>query len=113
MDKDWVGTIESASDAVDADRVQRIKTYLAEDIFPEWQKIDNMETYFAKERQEYLKATEVGPKEPWMPWRSMWDLGTGERRKAIRESYEEVCRFMRYFHGLAKRVERSRVEAGE
>ncbi|MDE7414787.1 MAG: hypothetical protein K2N44_00435 [Lachnospiraceae bacterium] len=193
MDKDWVSIIESASDAVDADRVQAVNqkfddilTYLAEDIFPEWQKIDNMEIYFAKERQEYLKATEAGPKEPWMPWRSMWDLSTGdqkhpwradaylfgvwdllsgreeegyarldecighnadymksllkqypkayndprdslsviyfnaqlfaktkqitdagERRKAIRETYEEVCRFMRYFHGLAKRVERS------
>lgn len=191
MDKNWSG-IEYGGEAVDADRVQAINqkfddilTFLAEDIFPEWQKIDSMETYFAKERQEYLKATETGPKEPWMPWRCMWDLSTGdkkhpwradaylfgvwyllsgkekegyecldecvshntdymknylkeypksyndprdslavmyynaelfvrtkliadaeERRKAIQDTYEDVCRFMRYFHGLAKRVER-------
>ena len=30
-----------------------------------------------------------------------------ERRKAIRETYEEVCRFMRYYHKLAKRTERA------
>ena len=29
------------------------------------------------------------------------------RREAIRETYEEVCRFMRYYHGLAKKTERS------
>lgn len=194
MDKEW-REIEYGGEAVDADRVQAINqkfddilTFLAEDIFPEWQKIDSMETYFAKERQEYLKATETGPEEPWMPWRSMWDLSTEdkkhpwradaylfgvwyllsgreregyerldecveynakyrkshyassdeylkayndpkdslavmcrnaelfartkqitdaeERQKAIRDTYEEVCRFMRYFHGLSKRVER-------
>ncbi|MDE6926503.1 MAG: hypothetical protein K2P59_14825 [Acetatifactor sp.] len=32
---------------------------------------------------------------------------TGERRRAIRETYEEVCRFMRYYHKLAKRTERA------
>ena len=30
----------------------------------------------------------------------------GERHNAIRETYEEVCRFMRYYHGLAKKTER-------
>jgi len=30
-----------------------------------------------------------------------------KRRDAIRETYEEVCRFMRYYHGLAKKTERS------
>lgn len=25
-----------------------------------------------------------------------------QRKNAIRETYEEVCRFMRYYHGLAK-----------
>ena len=39
-----------------------ILTYLADGILPEWQKIDSLETYFAKERLEYLKATETGPK---------------------------------------------------
>ena len=29
------------------------------------------------------------------------------RREAIRETYEEVCRFMRYYHGLAKKTERA------
>lgn len=29
------------------------------------------------------------------------------RRNAIGETYEEVCRFMRYYHGLAKKTERS------
>lgn len=197
MDRNW-REIQYGGEAVDAGRVQAINqefddilTYLAEDIFPEWQKIDSMETYFAKERQEYLKAAETGPEEPWVPWRRMWDLGTGdrkdpwradaylfgvwyllsgkekegyacldeclecnaghmecyfmtgepdeyskayndprdslavmyrnaelfagtkqiadaeERKKAIWDTYEEVCRFMRYYHGLAKRVERA------
>ena len=30
-----------------------------------------------------------------------------ERRNAIRKTYEEVCRFMRYYHGLTKKTERS------
>ena len=40
-------------------------------------------------------------------------LGTKEipdaekRRDRIRETYEEVCRFMRYYHGLAKKTERN------
>ena len=29
------------------------------------------------------------------------------RREAIQETYEEVCRFMRYYHGLAKKTERA------
>ena len=39
-------------------------------------------------------------------------LGTKEildaenRRDQIQETYEEVCRFMRYYHGLAKKTER-------
>lgn len=196
MEKEW-GEIQFGSDAVDADRVGRINQkfddiliFLAEDIFPEWQKIDSLETYFAKERVDYLKASEVGPKQPW-GFRPMWNLGTGdskdpwradaylygvwelltgnekegyahldecvahnagyiksyyasgsseeyvkayndprdslvvmyhnaelfaktkqipdagERQKAVRDTYEEVCRFMRYFHGLSKRVERA------
>ena len=32
---------------------------------------------------------------------------TQKRRDAFRETYEEVCRFMRYCHGLAKKTERS------
>ena len=30
----------------------------------------------------------------------------GKRRNAIMGAYEEVCRFMRYYHGLAKKTER-------
>ena len=29
-----------------------------------------------------------------------------KRRDKIQETYEDVCRFMRYYHGLAKRTER-------
>ncbi len=36
---------------------------------------------------------------------------TEKRRNKIRETYEEVCRFMRYYHGLAKRVERDSSQA--
>ena len=40
-------------------------------------------------------------------------LGTREipdaekRRDKFQETYEEVCRFMRYYHGLAKKTERA------
>jgi len=187
MQKDW-GVIEYCLEAVDASRVERINdkfddilTFLAEDVLPEWQRIDSLETYFAEERQEYLEATKKGPTDPktgrpmWdidtgekgAPWRGddylfgVWDLLSGKetegyarleecvrfnsdyvesrlkerpgayndprepiavmyhnaqlfartkqitdpekRRDAIRENYEEVCRFMRYYHGLAKR----------
>ena len=83
MQKDW-GVIQYGTEAVDAARVERINRkfddiliYLADGILPEWQKIDCLETYFAK-----------------------------ERRQKIQETYEEVCRFMRYYHGLAKKTER-------
>ncbi len=190
MHKGW-GVIEYGTEAVDADMVESINrkfddilVFLADGVLPEWQKIDSMETYFAKERQDYLKATEKGPKDPktnrlmWDfdrgekadPWRAddylfgVWDLLSGKeaegyarlescvrfnsdyveerlkerpeayndprepiavmyhnaqlfvrtkqiedaekRRNALRETYEEVCRFMRYYHGLAKRTKR-------
>ncbi len=189
MDKGW-DVIEYGLEAVDAAKVEGINrkfddilTFLAEGVLPEWQKIDSLETYFAKERQDYLKATEKGPTDPcthrpmWdlrqegkHPWRAddylfgVWALlsgkeeegygylekcvehgadymkeclkkrpkayndkreimavlyynaglflGTkqiaepGQRREAVRETYKEVCRFMEYYHGLAKRVER-------
>lgn len=35
------------------------------------------------------------------------EIADAEKRKnAIRETYEEVCRFMRYYHGLGKKTER-------
>ncbi len=190
MHRDW-GVIEYGMEAVDADRVEKINkkfddilTFLADGVLPEWQKIDSLETYFAKERQDYLKATRIGPKDPitnrpmWdiddgdqkHPWRAddylfgVWDLLSGKeevgyarldeciehhaeymkssqgdcpkayndprdpiavmyhnaklfagtkkaagrekRREAIQETYEEVCRFMRYYHKLTKRTER-------
>ena len=191
MQKDW-GVIQYGTEAVDAAMVERINrkfddilTFLADGMLPEWQKIDSLETYFAKERQDYLKATEKGPNDPrtgrpmWNldaegkpdPWRAddylfgVWNLLTGKetegyvrleecvrhnsdymekrlkefpeacndprdtmavmyrnaqlfartkeiedaekRKNAIRETYEEVCRFMRYYHGLAKKTERN------
>ncbi len=36
-----------------------------------------------------------------------------QRRNAIRETYEEVCRFMRYYHGLAKKTGRNEVNDGK
>ena len=190
MHKGW-GVIQHGTEAVDAAMVENINEkfddiliFLADGVLPEWQKIDSLETYFAKERQDYLKATEKGPGDPrtgkpmWKldtegkkhPWRAddylfgVWDLlsekeeegymrleecvkfnfdyvesrlkerpgayndprepisvmyhnaqlfirtkqigDTEERRNAIRETYEEVCRFMRYYHGLTKKTER-------
>ena len=186
------GVIEYGMEAVDAAMVEGINrkfddilTFLADGVLPEWQKIDSLETYFAKERRDYLKATEKGPNDPrtgrpmWNPdgeekpdpWRAdsylsgVWNLLNGKekegyarleecvrhnsdymevrlkefpnacndprdpiavmyrnaqlfletkeipdaqkRQDAIRETYEEVCRFMRYYHGLAKKTERS------
>lgn len=190
MRRDW-GVVQYGTVAVDAAMVESINrkfddilTFLADDVLPEWQRIDSLETYFAKERQDYLKATEKGPIDPktgrqmWNldsgekghPWYAdeylfgVWDLlsgreaqgyrrleecinhntdyvakqlnenpyayndprypiavmyhnaqlflGTGqiadaeERRKEILKTYEEVCQFMRYYHGLAKKTER-------
>ena len=190
MQKDW-GVIEYGMTAVNAAEVEKINkkfddilTFLADGIFPEWLKIDSLETYFAKERQEYLKATETGPVDPqtgrhmWdvdnqgrrHPWRAddylfgVWDLLSGreeegygrlaectaygadymerclketpeayhdirdpmavlyynaglfedtkqiagreERQKRVAEVYEEVCRFMRYYHGLSRKTGR-------
>ncbi len=190
MQKDW-GVIQYGTEAVDAATVERINRkfddiliYLADGMLPEWQRIDSLETYFAKERQDYLKATDTGPQNPrtnrpmWDldargkedPWRAddylfgVWYLLTGKetegyarlekcvnhnseymeerlkefpeayndprdamavmyhnaqlflgtketpdaekRRDKIQETYEEVCRFMRYYHGLAKKTER-------
>ena len=190
MQKDW-GVIQYGMEAVDAATVERINRkfddiliYLADGMLPEWQRIDSLETYFAKERQDYLKATDTGPQNPrtnrpmWDldargkedPWRAddylfgVWNLLTGKetegyarlekcmnhnseymeehlkefpeayndprdamavmyhnaqlllrtketpdaekRRDKIQETYDEVCRFMRYYHGLAKKTER-------
>ena len=190
MHNGW-GVIQYGTTAVDAAMVESINRkfddiliFLAEGVLPEWQKIDSLETYFAKERQNYLKATEIGPADPrngrpmWDldtrgkkdPWRAndylfgVWDLLSGkeeegyvcleecvksnsdymesclkehpgayndprdsmaamyynaqlflrtkqiadaeERHNAIKETYEEVCRFMLYYHGLAKKTER-------
>lgn len=189
MDCDW-GVIQYITEGpVTADRVEKINakfddilTFLAEGLFPEWQKIGSLETYFAKERLDYLKAAQKGPVDPhtgrtmWEvrqerekdPWRlddyllGVWDLlsgrekkgygqlaqcvekgadymkqadpgacndkrdpmavlyynaelflrtgeiaDTAKRRQAILDTYEDVCRFMRYYHGLSPKVERS------
>lgn len=52
-----------------------ILIFLADGVLPEWQRIDSLETYFAKERQDYLKATEKGPKDS-RTGRPMWNLDT-------------------------------------
>lgn len=190
MRHDW-GVIQYVTDgAVDAERIQKmndkfddILTFLAEGVFPEWKKIESLETFFAEERMEYVQATAVGPTDPrtgrnmWDvradrndPWRAhaylfgVWDLLSGreaegyrqlaacvekgagymqqcletqpeayndrrnpmavlyynaelflktkqitdfaQRRRAIQDTYEDVCHFMRYYHGLSKKVER-------
>ena len=191
MQSGW-GVIQYGTTAVNAAAVASINekfddilTYLADGILPEWQKIDSLETYFAKERLEYLKATETGPKDP-KTGRPMWNLNTGGKpdhwraddylfgvwdllsgreaegyarleacvglhtkhieerakkypnahndprdplavmyhnaqlfiqtklikdteqcRNTIQKTYEDVCRFMLYYHGLAKKVGRS------
>lgn len=190
MHNGW-GVIQYGMEAVDAAMVESINgkfddilTFLADGVLPEWRRIDSLETYFAKERRDYLKATEKGPMDP-RRGRPMWDLDTGgkphpwraddylfgvwemlsgretegyahleecvnhntgsvaeelkrcpdayndsrypiavmyhnaqlflrtrqiadteERRKEILKTYEEVCRFMRYYHGLAKKTVR-------
>ena len=190
MQADW-GVIQYGMEAVDAAMVERINRkfddiliYLADGMLPEWQRIDSLETYFARERRDYLKATDTGPINPrtnrpmWDldpggkedPWRAddylfgVWNLLNGmetegyarlekcvrhnsvymnerleefpeacndprnpmavmyrnaqlfletkktpdaeKRRDRIQETYEEVCRFMRYYHGLTKKTER-------
>lgn len=190
MRKGW-SVIQHNAQAIDADMVEKINqkfddilTFLAEDVLPEWQKIDSLETYFAKERQNYLQATAKGPVNPqtgrpmWDinfeddsdPWRAndylfgVWDLLSGReddgyarlsaclahhadfmaehlrqhpeaynnrldpqavlyhnaalfaqtqhitdtpsRRQAITQTYEDVTRFMRYYHSLVKREKR-------
>lgn len=190
MRNGW-GVIQYGMEAVDAAMVESINgkfddilTFLADGVLPEWQRIDSLEAYFAKEHRDYLKATEKGPMDP-RRGRLMWDLDTGgkpdpwraddylfgvwkllsgreaegyrhleecvnhntvsvaeelkacpnayndpgypiavmhhnaqlfletrkiadteERKKEILRAYEEVCRFMRYYHGLAKKTER-------
>ena len=190
MKSNW-GIIEYVTEGVvDAERIRKINDqfdkiliFLADGVFPEWKKIESLETYFAPERMEYVKATEVGPADPrtgramWDkgrngndPWCAdaylfgVWDLLSGretegyrqlaecvekgseymqycrkeqpgayndkrdpmavlyynaelflktgqiadseQRRRAIRNTYEDVCHFMRYYHGLSKKVER-------
>ena len=77
--------IQYGTEAVDAAMVERINrkfddilAFLADGVLPEWQKIHSLETYFAKECRDYLKATEKGPKDP-RTGRLMWDLGGGEK----------------------------------
>ena len=85
MHKGW-GVIQYDMEAVDAAMVESINgkfddilIFLAEDVLPEWQRIDSLETYFAKERRIYLKATEKGPIDP-RNGRPMWDLDTGGKK---------------------------------
>ena len=183
MRRNW-GVIQYGTEAVDLQKVSRefdaILTFLAEGVLPEWQKAGSLETYFSRERQDYLRAVETGPADPrtgrpmWGqtsggerdPWREndylfgVWDLLSGReepayarlaacaehnrerveaylreypkegehfhnpfvmlyrnaerflgtvrvpageaRRRAVRETYEEVCGEMRVYHGLSR-----------
>lgn len=182
MQRNW-RVIQYGTEAVDPQEVSRefdeILTFLADGVFPEWQRIGSLETYFSRERQDYLRAVETGPADPrtgrpmWDarprgnpdPWREsdylfgVWDLlsgreeagyarlsacvehnrarveeylreypkegeqlknsfvmlyrnaerfartaqaPAGERRNVIQETYEEVCREMRVYHGLER-----------
>lgn len=84
VQQDW-GVLQYIPEgAVDAGRVERINrkfddilAFLADGLFPEWQKIDSLETYFAKERMEYLKAAEVGPAD-LHTGRPMWNVRPGQ-----------------------------------
>ena len=96
MHKDW-GVIEYGMEAVDAARVECINrkfddilTFLADGVLPEWQKIGSLETYFAKERQDYLKATETGPKN-LRTCRLMWDLDSGGGGSKIPGGRMTIC----------------------
>lgn len=60
-----------------------ILVFLADGVLPEWQRIDSLETYFAKERQDYLKATQTGPQNP-RTGRPMWNLGRGNKEDSWR-----------------------------
>ncbi len=84
MHRGW-GVIQYGTKAVDAAMVESINgtfddilTFLADGVLPEWQRIGSLEAYFAKERQDYLKATEKGPTDP-RTGRPMWNLDTGEK----------------------------------
>ena len=64
-----------------------ILTFLADGMLPGWQKIDSLETYFAKERRDYLKATEKGSNDP-RTGRPMWNLdGEGKPDHWRADSY--------------------------
>ena len=73
---DCTGAVDAAMVESINGKFDDILTFLADGVLPEWQKIDSLETYFAKERRDYLKATEKGPNHP-RTGRPMWNLDTG------------------------------------
>lgn len=180
------GIIQFDMNGIDTEGINRkfdqILTFLAEEVFPRWEQIDCLETFFAPERQALFQAMLAGPPDPireWLlwddradaekphPWGAdeylfgVWELLSGQeeagyehlarclehgkpyvkqyreqgnftiesslkdpmkllycnaelfyktsgqlgkdaRRLAVLETYEYVCRYMRYFHRLEK-----------
>ncbi|WP_321003107.1 hypothetical protein [Eisenbergiella porci] len=180
------GVIQFDVNGIDTEGINRkfdqILTFLAEEVFPRWEQIDCLETFFAPERQALFQAMLAGPPDPirecllWddradaekpHPWGAdeylfgIWELLSGQeeagyerldrclehgksyvkqylkqgnftiesslkdpmkllycnaelfyktsgllgknvRRLAVLETYEYVCRYMRYFHRLEK-----------
>lgn len=191
MHENW-GVIQYDLESVDTEKINhkfdQILTFLAEEVFPRWQQIDSLETFFAGERQAYFQAARTAPPDlptnallrskqsSYMedrphPWHAdeylfgVWDLLSGNmdagyerlrrcveageeykaicvqdkrtmnpndprdplavlyynaelfyrtreqkgeiaRTQAVQAVYDDVCRFMRYYHKLDKKVER-------
>lgn len=183
MQKDWqlIEYIHQNMSVRDIDReFDNILRFFAEDVFPSWNQIDSLDTYFCNERKEYLETMLVGPpnlKHPRIlplwddtaqddnPWGlhdylyGVWDLLCGneesgykhlkdclkheksflqlsqeskdshyekdyrvvlyrnahcfldtqfyfdinKRKQAIKDTYNEICEFMRYYHCLKKK----------
>lgn len=82
IEQDW-SEIQYDVDAINVDKINQefdyILTFLAEEVFPEWHKIDSLETYFSLEHQAYLQATETGPIDPLTQW-PMWETEAKQNR---------------------------------
>ena len=78
-----------------------ILAFLVDGVLPEWQKIDSLETY-----NDPREPIAVMYHNAQLFARTKQIADAEKRRNTLRETYEEVCRFMRYYHGLTKRTKR-------